>query len=289
MRMFVTINTVDAIVQYYMEKLAPIYEQDEVKRIIECVFEHLLNWSPSKLWLNRQERLSESDLLNFHFALKRLVKGEPIQYVIGYAYFYGLKLTVDSSVLIPRTETEELVDWIVKETEPTARIIDIGTGSGCIPIALKANLYANEVVGVDISFEALEMAKKNAVSNGVEVTFIQVDVFDSDFQSYFDNKWDVIVSNPPYIPLSEKKEMHTNVVSYEPHLALFVKENDALIFYNRIADLAIDMLAPNGKLYFEISNQKGEDVVRLLHEKGFANVELRKDLHGNDRMVAANR
>jgi release factor glutamine methyltransferase len=286
--MFVSTNTVNAIIQYYKDNLAELYASSEIKSIIELMFEKYMDWPSSKLWLSRSERLSESDLLNFHFALKRLLKGEPVQQVIGYGYFYQLKFKVNASVLIPRPETEELVEWIVKETIEPARILDIGTGSGCISIALKNELKACDITGVDISAEAIELARENATANRVEVAFATADVFSADFTSQVGGKWDIIVSNPPYIPLSEKENMDKNVVEYEPHLALFVPDLDPLIFYNQIADLALTMLVPNGKLYFEISNRKGEEVVRLLREKGFKNVILRKDINDNDRMVAAN-
>jgi release factor glutamine methyltransferase len=285
--MFVATNTVEAIINYYTEKLSVLYEKSEVKRITELVFEHFLDWTPLKLSLSKTERLSESELLKFHFALKRLTQGEPLQYVIGHTYFYGLKIEVNSSVLIPRQETEELVEWIIEESTPSNRILDLGTGSGCIALAIKSKLPESDVVGVDISTEALKIAQLNSKTYKLEVDFIQADVLAQDIISSVGVGWDVIVSNPPYIPYSEKDSMHTNVTQYEPHLALFVHEENPLVFYHRIAELAKSILTDEGKLYFEISNRKGEDVVRLLEEKGFKNVTIKKDLQGNDRMVCA--
>jgi release factor glutamine methyltransferase len=285
--MFVPNNSVEAILNYYQAELSFLYSSSEIRHITAIVFEHLMGWKGSSVWLKRDQRLSESELLNFHFTLKRLVKGEPVQYVTGSAHFYGLVFDVNPYVLIPRPETEELVEWIVKETKPSARILDIGTGSGCIPIALKTAIPDCELTGIDISSEAIEVAHLNAKKNKVSVSFHCADVMKKEFSTIVGGNWDVIVSNPPYIPLYEIQDMHDNVKNYEPHLALFVSENDPLIFYKRIAEIAQRLLIDTGKIYFEISHKKGEEVVRLLQSMGFNNCVIKKDMQGNDRMVSA--
>src|SRR5688572_8583660 len=230
--------------------------------------------------------MSESELLKFNFCVKDLKAHKPIQYILGSTEFYGCRIKVNESVLIPRPETEELVDWIktgLKGREPKT-ILDIGTGSGCIAIALKKIFPQSRVTAMDISEKALEVAAENAQRNNARIDFVLRDILSSPSSA---PPFDLIVSNPPYITLSEKAAMNKNVVEYEPHLALFVSEEDALVFYRAIADLARSILVTGGKLYFEINERMGPAVKKLLGEMDFLNVEVKKDLSGKDRMVRA--
>ena len=226
-----------------------------------------------------------------------MLKEKPIQYITGEAWFYGLRFEVNENTLIPRPETEELVEWIIESQKSKVKsqkisILDIGTGSGCIPISLKKEIPNAIVSAIDVSEKALEMARKNAVDNEVEVHFILQNILEidtlnelpiSNFQ--FQTEFDVIVSNPPYVRNLEKQEIKKNVLDYEPHLALFVEDSDALLFYRKIAQLALTSLTPNGKLFIEINQYLGKETVELLENLGFKNIELRKDFVGNDRMI----
>ncbi|MEO8796210.1 MAG: peptide chain release factor N(5)-glutamine methyltransferase, partial [Daejeonella sp.] len=248
--------------------------------------------------INRSEYLSqknepvdmmvETSLISI---LDELKTGKPLQYILGETEFYDLPFKVNPSVLIPRPETEELVDWIIKDllsrkqTKP--EILDIGTGSGCIPIALKKNIPEAKVSAIDISGAALETAIKNSVLNKVEVKFHLHDILNTESGFFNDSEFDIVVSNPPYVTLSEKNLMHQNVLEHEPHLALFVDDNDPLIFYKAITKFASAHLKKDGVLYLEINENLGGETVSLLKGFGFKNVELRKDLPGKDRMIRA--
>ena len=221
--------------------------------------------------------------------VNRLLTHEPIQYILGEAYFYGLKFSVSPDVLIPRAETEELVDWIIsEEKDPYKRLLDIGTGSGCIPISIDKNSATEQIEGWDISEEALKLARYNAERNSSKVQFSRHDIFDTTSVSE-SPKWDVIVSNPPYVLMEESALMEKNVTDFEPHLALFVPDNDPLIFYRAIAQFAAVHLQPHGSLYFEINEKMGEQTAGLLREHGFKDILTRKDLEGKDRMLRARR
>jgi release factor glutamine methyltransferase len=230
---------------------------------------------------------SETELESWSFILDQLKKEIPIQYLLGTTHFYGLEFEVNSAVLIPRPETEELVDWIIQNSKLKAqnsklKILDIGTGSGCIGIALAKNLPNAQVFALDVSEQALATAKKNAEKNQVQLTFIHQSILETlDLAQEFD----IIVSNPPYVRELEKLEIKKNVLDNEPHLALFVEDNDALIFYRKIAQLAQKNLNPKGQLYFEINQYLGQETLILLLEMGFKNCELRQDIYGNDRMI----
>jgi len=242
-----------------------------------------LNLKDTEIPVDRHESLFQ--------ILEELNTGKPLQYVIGETEFYGLNFKVNPSVLIPRPETEELVDWILSELRISKRalkgirIIDIGTGSGCIPIAIKKNIPEALLYAVDISYEALFISRKNAVLNQTSIHFIQDDILKPARTSLDDEKFQIIVSNPPYVMETEKQQMLSNVLDYEPHLALFVPNNDPLIFYMAIADFAIKHLDANGFLYLEINENLGNETITLLKEKGFKNIELRQDLRGKDRMI----
>lgn len=220
--------------------------------------------------------------------LPQLLTGRPFQYVLGKAWFYGMPLSVNEAVLIPRPETEELVDRMVKShLSNSPRIIDIGTGSGCIALALKKSLPDAEVYAMDISGEALEVARRNANSLGLEINFIQADILEWELVVDSDLRFDLVVSNPPYITPKEKLDMEKHVLDFEPDLALFVPEESPLLFYQHIADFARHHLLPDGKLYFEINQKYGRDIRELLSKKGFNNVRIMKDMQGVDRIIEA--
>jgi release factor glutamine methyltransferase len=285
-------NKINDVVRFFRQELESVYEKEELESIIVFCFEIYLNMKRSDISLRGNETMSESQLLKFNFAIKDLKKFRPIQYILGQADFYKLKFKVNEHVLIPRPETEELVDIIINDHRSSYlknqdfSIMDIGTGSGCIPIALKKNIpYAN-VFSMDISEDAINIAKYNSERNGVEVEYIIDNVLNSNyFNSEYSTAHDIIVSNPPYICISEKESMHQNVLDYEPHLALFVNDKDPLLFYKAIADLALKKLKPDGKIYFEINQVFGLESKYMLESKGFKNVELLKDISNNYRIL----
>jgi len=271
------------------EKLSVRYEPSECESISFLIFEHVLGYSRLQVHLKKDETIPDAKVTEIEEILNRLAGGEPIQYILGKADFYGLTFTVNPHVLIPRQETEELVDWIINDNKlPALRILDIGTGSGCIPVALAKNIPDAEVFAYDISAEALAVANQNAVHNDVDIRTQKVDILHWEAASV-DKTFDIIVSNPPYVNDEEKSLMLEHVLSHEPHLALFVSNNDPLIFYRRIAEFAQQHLSPEGTLYFEINEALGHETVSLLQENGFNNVTLRKDINGKDRMICATR
>ena len=233
-----------------------------------------------KKYIHKEDNLEE--------AIKRLEAGEPVQYIVGDVDFYGNIIKVNKNVLIPRRETEELVEktvnYIKKYLNPNIKVLDIGTGSGCIPIALKKLIPSLEVSAVDISKEALEVATSNASDNNVDIKFIESDVFTN-----VDDKYDCIISNPPYITHKEKVDMEANVLDWEPSLALFVPDEDPLLFYRKIAQLGCELLKEGGSLYFEINRAYGRETSLMLKELGYSQIELKKDSWGNDRMIKAKR
>jgi release factor glutamine methyltransferase len=233
--------------------------------------------------------IENTDFLKFEKALNRLKKEEPIQYILGKTEFYGYPFLVTKDTLIPRPETEELVEWILQELEfqkkKKTSILDIGTGSGCIAISLAKKNKNLSVSAIDFSKEAIEIAKQNAKLNEVNIYLIEKDIL---LTKELDTAFDVIVSNPPYVRELEKVEIKNNVLQNEPHSALFVSDSNPLIFYSKIADLAKNHLTKNGLLFFEINQYLGQETKVMLSKKGFKNIELRKDLFGNDRMIKAN-
>lgn len=229
--------------------------------------------------------LSDAQVKKLGEIVGKLKHAEPIQYILGETDFFGLPFYLDSSVLIPRPETEELVQWVIDSTNnAAAKILDIGTGSGCIAVTLAKKLPLTEVHAWDISQAALEVARKNAERNGVRVFFGKKDILQ---ESIPEEKFDIIVSNPPYVTESEKVGMEQNVLRFEPHLALFVADEDALVFYEKIADFARGALNRGGELFFEINREKGEQIEMLLQQKEFKNIERVKDISGNERMIKA--
>lgn len=280
-------NKVKDIARYFREELKGNYEDNELETIIRYCFEEFLNVGYFDIHRHENDTVTESELLKFNFAVKDLKHQKPLQYIFGKADFYGLKFLVNEYVLIPRPETEELVDLIIKDLKNSLvalDIIDIGTGSGCIPISLKKHLPTTRISAVDISAKALEIAKQNSEINKVEVRFIEDDIL-SPSEKLLEKKFDVIVSNPPYIKVSEKNTMEANVLNFEPHLALFVTDEDALLFYRKIADFALKTLRPDGKIYFEINSSLGTETKQLLESKGFKDIELIKDMSNKNRIL----
>jgi release factor glutamine methyltransferase len=272
---------------HFFSELQTIQEESEIESFFFILTEYLHHLKRIDISLNPDFEVSETDLEKWNTIISELKTEKPIQYITGEAWFYGYRFEVNENTLIPRPETEELVEWIIESTKLEAgskklNILDIGTGSGCIPISLKKEIPYAIVSAIDVSQKALEIARKNAVNNEVEVNFILQDILESKFLI---EKYDIFVSNPPYVRNLEKQEIKKNVLAYEPHLALFVEDTDALLFYRKIAQLALTSLAPNGKLFFEINQYLGKETVELLENLGFKNIELRKDFVGNDRMI----
>ena len=274
--------------KYYASELERIYDSDEANALIMILLEHYFGIDRVKIAMDPELRLSESELLTLHFAVKELLKNKPIQYILGETEFCGMRFLVEEGVLIPRPETEEMVQFLAVGYWPLAvKILDIGTGSGCIAISLAKLLKDSDVTAVDVSEKALEIAKKNAAANGVNVRFVLDDIFNPQNPELIDNKYDIIVSNPPYVCESEKKEMRANVLDYEPSSALFVSDSDPLIFYRKILEFAHKSLKPNGEIWFEINEKFGKEMINLCLEKGFRNVEIIKDFRGKDRILRA--
>lgn len=272
------------IATYVQDSLKHIYEPGEIKSISMIICRDMLNINPLDIYLGKDIKLSENQQALFASIIERLRNKEPIQYIRGMAEFYGLSFRVAPGVLIPRPETEELVEWILKENAEKTNILDIGAGSGCIAISLAHHLPNSYVEAWDVSDEALEIAAFNNLQLRTDVNLIRKDVMKP---VSTERKFHVIVSNPPYIADREKEDMDVNVLDWEPDLALFVPDDDPLCFYNRIAELGHELLYPAGKIYFEINRAFGEEVVRLLQAKDYREVKIKKDLSGNDRMVVA--
>jgi release factor glutamine methyltransferase len=266
-------------------------DKTEIESFFYILIEHRLHLSKVDFLMNPNVIISQVDKDFFSAVLLRLKNEEPIQYILNQTFFYSLLFEVDENTLIPRPETEELVEWIIKDQvllkKKDLRILDIGTGSGCIPIALSKNISNSVVTTVDVSEKAIQVAKRNAKTNKVEVCFINDTILAPETINNTKYVFDVIVSNPPYVRNLEKQEIKNNVLAYEPHLALFVADDDALIFYDRITKYALKHLKKDGVLYFEINQYLGVATVELVKKIGFKNVELRKDMFGNDRMIKA--
>ncbi|NDP20066.1 MAG: peptide chain release factor N(5)-glutamine methyltransferase [Paludibacter sp.] len=274
------------VIQHIQSELRGHYPENEIKSFCNLIIQKLTGFSRIEILVNKNTNFSVEKQQDVEKIIEKLKKQVPIQYILGETDFYGHTFNVNESVLIPRPETEELVDWIQKDNSSNQikNILDIGTGSGCIAISLK-HIFTNAVVDAfDISETALVTAKSNARRNKVNINFIKADILNA---PKFNKKWDIIVSNPPYVTEFEKNEILPNVLEHEPHLALFVPDNDPLLFYRNIAKFAQEYLGQNGKLYFEINREFGMDCMNLLTNMGFSDVELRKDISGNDRMIRA--
>lgn len=279
-------NRVRTLVGLYGTSLAGLYSAGEVKAILRAVFDHALGWDASQLELRRDEALSESELVKVYTPLQRLRLGEPLQYVLGSVQFHGVQVEVAPGVLIPRPETEEWVQRIIEEARMPARILDIGTGSGCIALALKRAYPNASVIAIDSSEEALTIARCNALRNDLEVEWIQADVLSASFAL---PPADLIVSNPPYVPRNEASALSPQVRDFEPHMALFVEENDPLLFYHVIAKKAIKVLPAGGRLFFEGHYLHASAVEELLWSMDYLEVAMMNDLSGNPRFIRAER
>jgi release factor glutamine methyltransferase len=274
--------TVKTAFQTLHTSLCSIYDNREAFTITRYIFEDIF-----KIFNPQTERtLTTAEIAQFQDVQTRLLRHEPWQHVVGFADFFGLKLHVSPDVLIPRPETEELVQWILDDCAPRDRVLDIGTGSGCIPIALKRQQASLAVLGIDISEAALQIAQKNAALNTAEVRWTNADILDRKSWDNFE-KFEIIVSNPPYVLATELPAMPRNVRDFDPHTALFVSEKTPLLFYEAIADFAVAHLAVGGRLYFEIHQDFGQEMIALLQQRGFREVELRQDIFGCDRMIKA--
>lgn len=274
-------------ITHIKKELAGIYPNTEIENFIFLIFQHLKSFTRTRFLLAKDELLlTKNESRRLVKITARLKKQEPIQYILGETEFFGLKFYCRPQVLIPRPETEELVDWIVKDNPKIdLQILDIGTGTGCIPISLKHELPRANVSGCDLSEHCLQLACENTKLNQVDVSFFKLDIFHPEISD--EQKFDIIVSNPPYVRDSEKQQMETNVLNYEPELALFVPDSDPLLFYKAILNFAEQHLASKGKIYWEINEAFGNECVQLLKKYGYQNIRLRKDLQGKNRMISA--
>ena len=280
--------TVRQCLDLFESTLQSSYPSGELRSMQRIVFAHLLKCPPVDISLNNTKILPEYQQKELISVIDRLKEREPLQYILGETEFYGMPVAVQPGVLIPRPETEELADWIIKDNRGrNCRILDIGTGSGCIAVALAKHIPESSVDAMDVSPEALAVAKKNAMMNGAEIAFFEADILTG--TGFSDKKYDIIVSNPPYVTDSEKKLMDRNVTDHEPHLALFVRDEHPLLFYEAILSYALTHLAPDGLLYFEINEAFGRNMQILLENQQFFNIIIKNDINGKPRMVKAGR
>lgn len=269
----------------FIEGLSPIYVKDEASTLFAWLAEDLLHLKTHDLLLKTEVELDKSQLLKFEGAKSRLLNEEPIQYILGYTEFFGLKLKVNANVLIPRPETEELVQWILDDhlsSKLQLSIIDLGTGSGCIPIALAKNLQQAKIKALDVSAEALQLAALNSEENKTQIEFTESNILELENLP----EVDIVVSNPPYVKLDEKNRIKANVLNNEPHIALFVENDDPLIFYRKIAEL-VSKAKKKPLVYVETSQYLAKETRQLFKDAGFEHVEIRKDFRGNERMLKA--
>jgi release factor glutamine methyltransferase len=297
-------TTVQQAYEQLRQQLQTLYDQREANAVAAAVIAHITGFDNTGRLINKHKQLTQEQEDTYHTMTDELFQQKPLQYVLHEAHFYGMDLYVDESVLIPRPETEELVDWIIKEKntrdkEQDSRdkvqeirdkgqysILDIGTGSGCIPIALKKHLPAAEVHAIDIYEEALAIAQKNAEAQGTSIQFHLLDILNESLWEQL-NKFDIIVSNPPYITEREAEDMHNNILLHEPRNALFVPNEQPLLFYEVIAAFGLLHLNNNGLLFFEINEGYGKETGEMLRAKGYQNIELGQDMQGKDRMIKA--
>ena len=272
------------------KELNHIYDNNELSNIADLVLEYVARMPRLEQGKSKLAYLTCTQLESIDTITERLKRNEPVQYVLGEAWFAGMKFKVNKNVLIPRPETEELVDWVMKEIQKSKvknqNILDVGAGSGCIPITIKKKLPEPAVSAIDVCSEALFTATENAVEHSVDVEFILLDFLDEEQWAAL-GQFDIIVSNPPYVRQSETHTMHDRVINFEPHLALFVPDNDALLFYRKLSDFSLTHLEAGGSLFVEINEALGDAVVNLYRSAGFKNIELKKDMQGKDRMLRA--
>lgn len=267
-------------------RLADLYSTGEIESFTRLILQRVLGLTGVQLLLIKDEQIPVAKLVEIEQIVTRLAQYEPIQYIFNETEFYGLLFYVNPSVLIPRPETEELVEWILKSAGKRTSLLDIGTGSGCIAVSCAKKGNFHKIGAYDISGEALQIAQKNAMQNQVSIDFSRIDILN--WRSYtYKHKWDIIVSNPPYVTYEERKMMESNVLDYEPHLALFVDDDDPLLFYREISLFARENMSRGGNLFFEINEAFGLQTRDLLSELGFIHCELRQDINGKCRMVRA--
>lgn len=281
--------------QFCIEKLNKIYDEGEAIAITGIVMEKITGLRITDSQFKKEKSLTPDQASLFNKILERLLTHEPVQYVLNESWFFGFKFYVDKNVLIPRPETEELVEWIITDCNASLstqqqgigvlKILDIGSGSGCIPVSLKRKMQKSEICSCDISIEALKVAKKNATDLDTDINFIRLDFLDKEQWKQLP-EFDIIISNPPYVPAKEAAQMLTNVLKYEPSIALFVPDDDALIFYKAIAEFGKQHLKKGGNIFLEIHESLGEAVLKMLKENGYT-AEIRKDMQQKDRMIKA--
>lgn len=281
-------NKAISLRNYALKALSVQYSGEELENIADWLVEHFTGINKVNLMHEPHALVNQSAIIHFSNAIEQMINGMPVQYVVGEVEFYHLKLLVSKAVLIPRPETEELVDIVIKENKDKneLKILDIGTGSGCIALALAKHLPGCQVTAIDISKQALEIANKNAIKNQItNIEFLEMNVLSNEF--FMDKKFDIIVSNPPYIALSESNTMSNHVLNYEPHQALFVEDVDPLVFYKVISTMSPQYLLPQGKIYMEINQKLGKETAALFNTHLFSSVHLLNDLYGNDRFIKA--
>lgn len=271
---------------YISKELEKLYPQPEIESFFFIIIEHLREYDRTTSLMNMDEDLSAEEAEKFKMTVERLKKQEPIQYILGETEFYGLKFLCKKDVLIPRPETEELVDWILKENSGNLNILDICTGTGCIPVSLKKNLRYADVFACDISEKCLDLASWNALRHDIDIDVFELNILNPVLDEELP-RFDIIVSNPPYVTESEKQLMQQNVLDFEPELALFVNDKEPLIFYHAIIEFSKKHLKKEGRIYWEINEAFGEECVSLLQNSGYRNVVLRTDINGKNRMVSA--
>jgi release factor glutamine methyltransferase len=280
--------TIQEAARYTTEKLRSIYEEGETEAMVDRIIQYLSKEKRTSRTINPKKELLSGQVSQLETIISRLLTHEPLQYVLHEAWFCGLKFYVDKNVLIPRPETEELVEWIISDCKfpiDTLDVLDIGTGSGCIAVALKRRLGRAEVWSCDKSEAALRIAIQNAATMNVDIRLLQIDFLSVQERNKLPS-FDIIVSNPPYIPEKDRSTLSPNVLQYEPAAALFVPDNDPLVFYKAIADFGKEHLQKNGNIYMEIHKDRGTAITELFQSKGY-NTELKKDMQGHDRMVKA--
>ncbi len=290
--MFVKQNNLAGIKNYFFEKLSDDFSESELRLMFRVFVGKRMSLPESEVAFARELRFSESDLLYFRNVIKELKKGKPFQYIIGDTEFYGVKLKIDERALIPRPETEELVDWILKDIDKNKsyQIADLCSGSGCIAFALKKHLPNSQILALEYDLKALSLIQENKILTNINIKIWQCDVL-STLTNCIDQKefFDIWVSNPPYIPKREAEMMDRNVLDYEPTIALFVENEDPLLFYRKIIQKAEKYLKKTGKLYFEVHERKAKEVEMLFKNRNWEYVEIKKDLQGKERMVVGQR
>lgn len=281
-------NRLKTVRDYYAARLVPLYGTRESAQLLVLLIKHYFGFDKVKMALEPELRLSESELLQLHFAVKELLNNKPLQYILGETEFYGRRFITKAGALIPRPETEQLIDLIIdkeKSRKPLS-ILDIGTGSGCLAVSLALEFPEANVTAFDVSTEALEVAQENAALHQVDVDFIKADLL-SEKHLYLEQQADLIVSNPPYVRQSEQALMRKNVTEWEPSLALFVSDADPLVFYCALAQLAAEKLNKGGSIWVEINEAFSKEVMAVFEENGLSNAQCFKDFHGKDRFVRA--